>query len=150
MPAFSDCDTVLSFSGTGKKTLWDIWRFVPNLTALISLFVRLSQTLQEVTDDNMDRCSEFICMAQLYFIQPTAKRRMIAIMQATRKLVTSAELNYTKLRYERLPFIRDIIKTIKSSHGLESNSDTAQDQESAECGRWLLTSEKSAQNFEQI
>ena len=33
------------------------------MTAL-SLFGRLSRTLQEVTDDNMDRCSEFISMAQ--------------------------------------------------------------------------------------
>ena len=59
MHAFSGCDTVSSFSGIGKKTVWDVWRFVPNLTAL-NMFGHLSQTPQEITDDKMDRC-----MAQL-------------------------------------------------------------------------------------
>ena len=39
--------------------------------------------------------------------------------------------------------------TKKFMHGLESNFDMEQDQESAERDRWLLTSEKSAHNFEQ-
>ena len=46
--------TVLPFSGLGEKTVWYTWKSVPNLTVL-SLFGCLSQTPQEVTDDNMDR-----------------------------------------------------------------------------------------------
>ena len=103
MQAFSDCDTVLSFSGTREKTVWDTWRSVPNFTAL-SLFgwnvcPRLHRKLLMIRW--IDAANSYVWL-NLNFIQPTVIQRMIAIMQATRKPVTSAELKKGCLLYETL------------------------------------------------
>ena len=54
---FSGCYAVSPFSGIGKKTVWVVWRFVPKLTAF---FGGLSQTPQDVIDDNMDEIKRFV------------------------------------------------------------------------------------------
>jgi len=47
MHAISGCDSVSSFCGIGKKTVWDIRSALSNLTAL---FVQLSQTPQDLEE----------------------------------------------------------------------------------------------------
>ena len=89
MHAFSGCDTVSSFSGIGKKTIWDVWRSVPNLTAL---FGHLSQTPQEVTDDNMQEIEIFVLL--LY-----SRTSPFATVNAARKQLFS----YGNRRLENIP-----------------------------------------------
>ncbi|KAJ8031729.1 hypothetical protein HOLleu_25019 [Holothuria leucospilota] len=49
--AVSGCDTVSAISGSGKKTVWDIWSSKPNLG---KVFIHLSHAPAEVTNDDMD------------------------------------------------------------------------------------------------
>ncbi len=57
--AVSGCDTVSSFFGIGKKTVWDVWNALPNLTAL---FKRLSQTPQDITHSEMEELERFVVL----------------------------------------------------------------------------------------
>ena len=74
MHAFSGCDTVSSFSGIGKKTAWDVWRSLPNLTAL---FGRLSQTPQEVTDNDMEEIVVLLYSRTSQIVTVNAARKQL-------------------------------------------------------------------------
>ena len=51
----------LSFfkNGIGKKTAWDIWRSLPNLK---TLFCRLSQTSEKITEADMEELERFVVL----------------------------------------------------------------------------------------
>ncbi len=51
--------TVSSFSGIGKKTVWDVWKSLPNLT---SLFSQLSETPDEITESDMEKIERFVVL----------------------------------------------------------------------------------------
>ena len=89
MHAFSGCDTVSSFSGIGKKTVWDVWRSSPNQTALFS---RLSQTPEEVTDIDMEEIERFVVL--LY-----SRTSQIVTVNAARKQLFS----YSNRNLENIP-----------------------------------------------
>ena len=57
----------MAFNGIGKKTVWDVWKSVPNLTALFS---HLSQAPTEITDGDLEETGRRICGST---IQPTQK-----------------------------------------------------------------------------
>ena len=59
MHAISGCDTVSSFSGIGKKTVWDVWKSLPHLTPLFS---QLSETPDEITESDMEKIERFVVL----------------------------------------------------------------------------------------
>lgn len=59
MHAISGCDTVSSFAGIGKKTVWDVWRSLPSLT---TLFGHLSQTPEAISDHDMEEIERFVVL----------------------------------------------------------------------------------------
>ena len=61
MHAFLGCDTVSSFCGIGKKTVWDVWWSLPSLKIL---FGCLSHSPEAITDDYM-KYLWFYCTAVL-------------------------------------------------------------------------------------
>ncbi|XP_014677523.1 PREDICTED: uncharacterized protein LOC106817375 [Priapulus caudatus] len=79
MHAVSGCDTVSSFSSIGKKTTWDVWRSLPNLTAV---FIRLSDTPEEVTEADMEELERFVVL--LY-----SRTSQITTVNAARKQLFS-------------------------------------------------------------
>ena len=59
MHAISGRGTISSFSGIGKKTVWDIWKSLPNLTLL---FRQLSETPDEITESDMEKIERFVVL----------------------------------------------------------------------------------------
>ena len=59
MHAISGRGTVSSFSGIGKKTVWDIWKSLPNLTPL---FRQLSETPDEITESDMEKIKRYVVL----------------------------------------------------------------------------------------
>ena len=59
MHTISGYDTVSSFSGIGKKTVWDVWKSLPNLTPLFS---QLSETPDEITESDMETIERFVVL----------------------------------------------------------------------------------------
>ena len=69
MHALSGCDTVSFFNGIEKKTAWDIWRSLPNLK---TLFCRLSQTPEKITEADMEELERFVVL----LLSRTSNRRL--------------------------------------------------------------------------
>jgi len=59
MHAFSGCDTVSSFCGIGKKTVWDTWRSLPSLT---TVFGCLSHIPEAISDNHMIEIERFVVL----------------------------------------------------------------------------------------
>ena len=59
MHAISGCDTVSSFSEIGKKTVWDVWKSLSNLTPLFS---QLSETPDKITECDMEKIERFVAL----------------------------------------------------------------------------------------
>jgi len=89
MHAFSGCDTVSSFSGIGKKTVWDVWRSLPSLNTLFSC---LSHTPEAITDEYMEQIERFVVL--LY-----SRTSQLLTVNAARKQLFS----YGNRKLENLP-----------------------------------------------
>ena len=91
MHAFSGCDTVSSFCGIGKKTVWDhdVWRSLPSLT---TLFGCLSHTPEAITDDYMEEIERFVVLLYSHTSQ-------LLTVNAARKQLFS----YGNRKLENLP-----------------------------------------------
>lgn len=59
MHAFSGCDTVSSLSSVGKKTAWEVWKSLPEIT---EVFQRLSTTPDEVTDADLKELERYVVL----------------------------------------------------------------------------------------
>ena len=67
----------LIFQRFGKKTLWDVWRSSPNLTAL---FTHLSQAPKEVSDGDMEEIELFVVLlysCTSYIVTVNAARKKL-------------------------------------------------------------------------
>jgi hypothetical protein len=51
MHAISGCETVSSLDSVGKKTAWEVWKSLPEIT---EVFQRLSATFNEVTEADLE------------------------------------------------------------------------------------------------
>ena len=89
MHAFSGCDTVSSFCGIGKKTVWDVWRSLPSLKIL---FGCLSHTPEAITDDYMEEIERYVVL--LY-----SRTSQLLTVNAARKQLFS----YGNRKLENLP-----------------------------------------------
>ena len=89
MHAFSGCDTVSSFCGIGKKTVFDVWRSLPSL---VTLFGCLSETPEAITDDCMGEIERFVVL--LY-----SRTSQLLTVNAARKQLFS----YGNRKLENLP-----------------------------------------------
>ena len=87
--AFSGCDTVSSFCGIGKKTVFDVWRSLPSL---VTLFGCLSETPEAITDDCMGEIERFVVL--LY-----SRTSQLLTVNAARKQLFS----YGNRKLENLP-----------------------------------------------
>ena len=59
MHAISGCDTVSSFSSVGKKTAWEVWKSLPEIT---EVFKRLSATPDEVTEADLKELERYVVL----------------------------------------------------------------------------------------
>lgn len=59
MHAFSGCDTVSSLSSVGKKTAWEVWKSLPEIT---EVFQRLSATPDEVTEADLKELERYVVL----------------------------------------------------------------------------------------
>ncbi len=55
----TDCDTVSSFVGHGKKTAWNIWKVYPELTDAL---LKMSCALSEIPEDVLHSIKRFVIL----------------------------------------------------------------------------------------
>jgi hypothetical protein len=58
--AFTGCDTVSSFNGKGKLTMWDSWMASSYRKQLTALFGKLSEAPPEITDIDFQLIKRFV------------------------------------------------------------------------------------------
>ena len=59
MHAFSGCDTVSSLSSVGKKTAWEVWKSLAEIT---EVFQRLSAIPDEVTEADLKELERYVVL----------------------------------------------------------------------------------------
>ena len=57
--ALTECDTVSSFAGIGKKTAWEIWKVFPEVT---DAFKELLRMPSDVSEESMSHLERFVVL----------------------------------------------------------------------------------------
>ena len=86
----SGCDTVLYMKSIGKKTVWDLWRCVPNLRPV---FARLSRTPSHITEEDLNDLERFTVLlySRTSSLMHVNEARSSSSHKAIDKLKTYAE-----------------------------------------------------------